>query len=301
MPGYKNQSNVPWSYVPGFGGGGGPMFGGQNMQGTGFFNWPKPPGYNFWNPQATQTQNQAFNIPDYQKNKALLFKKYNQYENMGLNELLETRPEQLEFLNTLKLNAAGQGPSVAQNLLRQGTDRNVLQNLALQASARGDQNSGLTQYLLSQQSAGANQQAAQQAAILRSQEMAQAQGQYGAGLSDFAQQDLQAKDFLAKMSTYYLSQGLNLNQAQAQANQALESLLAGQYQAAQALAAQQSMADQYRKQMQTNAWIGAGATVVGAIAGAFAGKGAGSGGSAPITGGGGGYPTTADIPVYYPE
>jgi len=233
----------------------------------------------YGSPAALPSQNIAFNIPDFLKNRDLLYRTHDYWAGRSLEDISPTRPMQMEYINALRAGAIEGQPSASERLLRTAVDRNTLQNLALQATA-GNQDAGLTNYLIGQQTAQQNREAANAAATLKTQELSQ----YGSALETLRQQDLATEDFKQKMVTYYLSTGLNLNAAQAAANQALESLLANQYQAAQAIQAQYAIAAEANKQAQQNAWIGAGATVVGAIGAAIVGGGGGGGGTGPIQG-----------------
>ena len=92
------------------------------------------------------------------------------------------RNTQMGLMQALQAQAAGRGPSVAQSQLQAATDRNIAQAMALQASQRGaTAGQGLRNVM--QATAGANQQAARQAAEIRVQEQLAAQSAL-AGLSE---------------------------------------------------------------------------------------------------------------------
>jgi hypothetical protein len=98
--------------------------------------------------------------------------------------------EQLALQEQLKKQAFGQDPtSVAQQQLRAGTDRNIAQISGLAAGQRSNQGLALRQAFRSQ--AGANQEAAGQAAALRATEMGNAQEAYG---QDLARQQQSAQN-----------------------------------------------------------------------------------------------------------
>lgn len=131
----------------------------------------------------------------------------NQMQAAGVNMAPQAqfRTQQYQLAQALQDQANGKGPSLAQSQLQAGTDRNIQQAMALQASQRGT-NAGQGLRQVAQQTAQANQQQAQQSADLRMQEQMQARGQLGAVLDSGRGQDI----------------GLAENQAglQQQANQA---------------------------------------------------------------------------------
>lgn len=89
----------------------------------------------------------------------------------------------------LQAQAAGQGPSLAQSQLQQGTNRNIAQAMALAASQRGSTaGQGLRQ--IAQQTTAANQQAAQQSADLRMQEQMAARQQLAGVLGQGREADI---------------------------------------------------------------------------------------------------------------
>lgn len=98
------------------------------------------------------------------------------------------RRGQLDLAYQLQQQAAGKGPSLAQSQLRQGTDRNLAQAMAMAGSGRG--NSALQMRQLGQQRAMIGQQAGQQAADLRMQEQMAAQQQLAGVLSGGRGQDI---------------------------------------------------------------------------------------------------------------
>jgi hypothetical protein len=113
----------------------------------------------------------------------------------------EFRSQQMDFAKQLAAQSRGEGPSLAQQQLKQATDQNLASQMAAAASQRGVQG-GLGQRLVAQQAANTQQQAAQGSALARTNEQLQAQGLLGNALQGGRQQDLGA-------------QGLNLQNQQA--------------------------------------------------------------------------------------
>lgn len=86
------------------------------------------------------------------------------------------RNAQMGLAQQLQAQALGQGPSLAQSQLRQGTERNIANQMAMAGTA-GRGNLALAQRGAALNAASINQQAAQQAADIRAQEQMSAQGQ----------------------------------------------------------------------------------------------------------------------------
>ncbi len=135
------------------------------------------------------------------------------------------RNAQVGLMGQLQDQAAGRGPSLAQSQLRQGTDRNLAQLMAVQAARRGGSQGALGQRQLMQAQGDVNQQAAQQAADLRMQEQMSARQQL-AGLTTAGQQqdiglrgqDINQNQFNANaMNQANLTQGA-MNQQMAMGN-----------------------------------------------------------------------------------
>jgi len=100
-----------------------------------------------------------------------------------------TGARQNAFLDMLEADAAGLGPSVAANLLRDATDRTRMGIASGIGSIRGLNGASAARQLLQGQAA-ATQQAAGQAAQLRAQEMLAARGLLGQSLEAKRAQDL---------------------------------------------------------------------------------------------------------------
>lgn len=93
------------------------------------------------------------------------------------------------FIDALRAQANGTGPSVAQGLLSQQTDANNRNAASMIASQRG-MNPGLAAKLISDQQAQQQQQSAGQGAVLRSQEMLNNQGLLAQALQAQGNQNL---------------------------------------------------------------------------------------------------------------
>lgn len=130
------------------------------------------------------------------------------------------RANQSDFIRQLQAQMRGEGPSLANLQLQQATDRNIAQQMGQAASQRGV-NPALAARVAMNNIAGVNQQAAQDAAIIRQQEMLNAQQQLGGAISGQRQGDLAAtdRDLGAKMGREQLGvqQQTGLNQTNQQA------------------------------------------------------------------------------------
>lgn len=132
----------------------------------------------------------------------------------------EARNNQTDFIRQLQAQMSGQGPSLANLQLQQATNRNVAQAMGQAASQRGV-NPALAARLAMNNAAGANQQAASDSAIIRQQEMMNAQQQLGGAIAGQRQGDLTAvdRDLGAKMGREQLGvqQQTGINQVQSSA------------------------------------------------------------------------------------
>lgn len=99
------------------------------------------------------------------------------------------RAQQMTLATQLADQAAGNGPSLAQSQLRQGTQRNIAGAMAMAASQRGT-TAGAGMRQVANQAAQANQQAAAQAADLRMQEQMAARGQLAGVAGAAREQDI---------------------------------------------------------------------------------------------------------------
>lgn len=101
----------------------------------------------------------------------------------------EAREKQTRLSAALEGVAYGLDPSLAQNQLKQATDRNLKQQMGMAAAARGNVNPALMQRQLMQNQAATNQAAAGQSGDLRMQETAQARAQLADALGQQRAQD----------------------------------------------------------------------------------------------------------------
>lgn len=97
---------------------------------------------------------------------------------LNLSNADQIRSQQMNLAQALQNQMNGTGaPSVAQLQLQQGLQQNLAAAMAAQASARGGAGGGLALRQIQNQRGNLTNQANQQAAILRAQEMQAAQGQ----------------------------------------------------------------------------------------------------------------------------
>ena len=127
------------------------------------------------------------------------------------------RQGQTGLMNTLQDQMAGQGPSLAQSQLRQATDRNIAQAIAMQASQRGG-SPGVGMRQIAQSAAAANQQAAGQSADLRAQEQMAAQQQLAGLTAQGRTQDIGLAQGQAELSQQAAIQNQNANLQQTNLN-----------------------------------------------------------------------------------
>lgn len=207
----------------------------------------------------------AFYDPNYASNKNALLHGLQQRQGVSTpqfgataaNDNGQFRAGQTNLINALQATANGTGgPSPADLQLRQGLDAQIAAQRAQAASATG-LSPGAASRLAANNIAGAQQATNAQAGIQRAGEQMQAQQTLGQLLSGARGQDIGTAQFnagqtnqvglanqqatlqgqaqLDSMTQYYVSQGLSLDQADAQARQQLEALKAGNYNAAQGL------------------------------------------------------------------
>lgn len=112
---------------------------------------------------------------------------------------MQIRDQQMMLAQALQRQAAGQGPSLAQMQLQQGTDRNMQQALAMAASQRGMNPAVAAQQAMNAR-AQAGQQGAMQSAMLRQQEMLDAQNQLGGLYGQMRGADIGVSQFNAGQS-----------------------------------------------------------------------------------------------------
>lgn len=125
---------------------------------------------------------------------------------------------QYDAMSKLQQAASGYGPSAAQAQLQQGTEAAMNSNMAMANSTRGQAGMASAQKNALGQNGMQGQQAANQSAQLRAQEMQQAQSQY-------ASQSTQAQNNMAAQQQGYAAlgmQGANALQGNAQAQAQLQ-------------------------------------------------------------------------------
>lgn len=192
----------------------------------------------------------------------------------------EWRASQTRLADLLTNQAQGWGvPTAAQGQLQRATDSNIAQAMALGASQRGAGHGGALR-AIANQTAGIQQQAAGDSAQLRLQEQQGAQNQLGQLLTGARGQDLsqagmaqqgamanqsasmQQQQLNNQMVQYFTSMGMNLDQAQQAAAQAMDAAKAQRFGLAKGLAIQ--------AQAQQNQMIGAALSAGGAAVGSAA-------------------------------
>lgn len=136
-----------------------------------------------------------------------------EYLRTGLENRGFEQKQQQAWLNEMYKRAMGQaGPSVAEKQMQQG----IAQNIAAAQSAAASQR-GLTPAqaarLAEQSRAQSTQQGIAQASLLRAQEQMGAAQQYGGLLSGARAQDIQQQQLNDRMRQYYMSQGMNFEEA----------------------------------------------------------------------------------------
>jgi hypothetical protein len=138
------------------------------------------------------------------------------------------RQQQQQLSQALWQQAMGEGPSIAQEQLKRGTEDSLSSAMALGASQRGAGGAGALRGIQNQQ-AGISQRMAGDSAMLRLQEQMQARGQLGGLLSGARGQDLQNQGMNDSQVQFYLSKGMDLDNAQRQANMDFERMKQGDF------------------------------------------------------------------------
>ncbi len=141
--------------------------------------------------------------------------------------------QQNSYIQMLQAQASGQGPSAAQAQLRSATDQNVASAMGMAASGRGPGAAGAG-YQAANLGAAANQQAANQSAIIRAQEMQSATQQLGGAMAGVRGQNMNEQQQRDSMVKFYMQQGASADQANRQASMDLEKLRMQQSQAQEA-------------------------------------------------------------------
>lgn len=133
--------------------------------------------------------------------------------------------QQASLAAALQAQMAGTGPSLAQTQLKQATDRNIAQAMAM-AQQRGG-NVALAQRQAMQAAAGAGQEAAGQSAAIRAQEQLAAQSQLAGVLQQQRAASVQEQQLKDAMAQFYGAQQTGLTQEQMKSRQAYEALMSG--------------------------------------------------------------------------
>lgn len=182
-------------------------------------------------------------------------------------------PKQENLINSLEMQANGQGPSLATEQLKSATNRNLAQQLALAQASRSP-NGALNQRNLMKNQATAGAQLAEVGAQARMQEQQNARNLLANQLNN---QQASAD----QLTQHYLAQGFSIAQAQQQALADLEKLKAGQ-----TIAANQANAGIDASNAQLN-FAGAQNLFKTISSGAMAAMGGGGGAAKPNSAGGG--------------
>lgn len=145
--------------------------------------------------------------------------------------------QQTALINALQGQASGTTPSIAQQALRQETDRNIQQQMGALASNRSV-GAGLAARLAGQQGAQLQQQAVGQRALAQAQEKLQAQSNLANMLSQAQQGNLAGQQLQANMQQYYQNALMQKAEADRQARIQQQQLGMQNVQGTQGLAAQ---------------------------------------------------------------
>lgn len=223
---------------------------------------PQDPGllgetaYNVSDPYALDAN--AYNIPGYQDWQ-------DKIAAMGGNQSNQAnvRNSQGELGYRLMQQANGQGPSLAQNQLQSATDQNIAQQMALAQSQAGGGNAATMRNAM-QNSAGIQQQMANQSAGLRMQEQMNARQQLGGLLGGMRGQD-------QSLDMNRLGLGLQTARDQRAGTQQYNQDMANQRLRYEELQHQAFNDAAKGRQNEFNGWVQAGVTGLKAIAGSSGG------------------------------
>lgn len=204
---------------------------------------------------------------------------------VAANDNQEFRGHQQALISGLQSTASGHGgPSPADLQLRQGLDAQIQAQQAQAASAAG-LSPGAAARIAANNIAGAQQATNAQMGIQRAGEQQQAQQALGQILTGARGQDINTVQFnagqanqvgmanqqaqlqgqaqLDQMTQYYISQGMNLDQAQMQARQQLEALKSQNYNAIQGVNAGAAQANSQANAGILGGLVGAGGAALG--------------------------------------
>lgn len=138
-----------------------------------------------------------------------------------------SQAQQQAALNQLQQESQGKGVNVGQQVMQAGVDQNVSAANAAAASSKGNVNPALLQRNVAQTAANANQQAAQQGAILGSQQQLAATNQLVQGQQVATGQDIQIANQVNQLAAQYQQMGLSADQAQLQAQMQAQQINSG--------------------------------------------------------------------------
>lgn len=125
----------------------------------------------------------------------------------GMNA--QTFGQQQALASQLAAQAQGQGPNIAAEQLAQATGQNVQRQAALMASQRGaSQNAGALARMASEQGAGLQQQAINQASMLRANQQLAAQQALGQMTGQMINQQAGAMGMQGQLAQYGMQSGL---------------------------------------------------------------------------------------------
>jgi hypothetical protein len=157
--------------------------------------------------------------------------------NYGLGSEVNTaaqspfRQAQLNLVNQLAGQAAGNGPSIAQQQFKMAADQNAAQQFALANSMRGPNQAAVARTAINQ-AADVNTQMAQAAAVARLQEMQQAQGLLGQTAGQGTTADLQSAQMVnqfdqqrASLAAQYAQMGMDAQKANQAADLQMRQLI----------------------------------------------------------------------------
>lgn len=180
----------------------------------------------FINPDLTLGSNHPYEIPQYKQMSSQFRRGAAQYgARTDVNDPF--RQGQIGEMQNLQGVIEGTaGPSVAEQQLKQTTDENIKNQMAMAASYRGATNPGLATRNVAEMGVNTQQQAAGQAATMRAKEVADARDRLGQLMAQGRSQDQALTQMNDEMVKFNQAQGMNLNLAQADARMRLQETLA---------------------------------------------------------------------------
>lgn len=159
---------------------------------------------------------------------------------VGVNQYA---PQQQALINALQGQATGQEPSIAQQALRQETDRNIQQQMGALAGNRSI-GAGLAARMAGQQGAQLQQQAVGQGALAQAQEKQLAQQNLANALGQARRGDIAGEQLRAQQQQYYQNALLQKAEADRAAKMGLQSIGMQNLQQQQAINAQSQSGQQ---------------------------------------------------------